>query len=232
MDAASTGDKEEYLKQIGKPYLASFTHSYHHATYYPGAKPMTIKLLFGPERGEILGAQIVGEEGVDKRIDILATTIQAGMTVYDLEKLELAYAPQFGSAKDPLNTAGFVAANILKGDVDVVHWNEIGDLNRDENVMLDVRALNEVKQTGTITDAVHIHIDELRDRLDELDKKKTYIAYCTVSLRGYIAYRILVQRGFKAKILSGGLETWSSVWEDVSERNELKQQTTSITPQH
>ncbi len=216
--AASTGNKEKALKQAGRPYMASFTHSYHHATYYPGAKSMAIKLLFGPDRGEILGAQIVGEEGVDKRIDILATAIQAGMTVYDLEKLELAYAPQFGAAKDPLNIAGFVAANILKGDIRVVHWNEIDDLDMEENVMLDVRTLEEVKQTGTIRNGIHIHIDELRDRLNELDRTKTYIAYCTVSLRGYIAYRILVQKGFKARLLSGGLETCSPVWEDQEER--------------
>jgi NADPH-dependent 2,4-dienoyl-CoA reductase/sulfur reductase-like enzyme/rhodanese-related sulfurtransferase len=220
MVAASTGGKEDYLKQIGKPCLASFTHSYHHASYYPGAKSMAIKVLFDPEKGAILGAQIVGEEGVDKRIDVLATAIQAGMTVYDLEKLELAYAPPFGSAKDPLNIAGFVAANILKGDVEVVHWNELQALNREENVLLDVRSVEEVKQTGKIMDAVHIHVDELRDRLDELNRNKTYIAYCTVSLRAYIAYRILVGKGFKARILSGGMKTCSPVWEDMAERND------------
>jgi NADPH-dependent 2,4-dienoyl-CoA reductase/sulfur reductase-like enzyme/rhodanese-related sulfurtransferase len=216
--AGSTGEKEETLKQTGEQYLVSFTHSYHHASYYPGAKSMAIKLIFSPDRGRILGAQIVGEAGVDKRIDVLSTAIRAGMTVYDLEELELAYAPQFGSAKDPINVAGFVAANILKGDVQVVHWNELGALNRDENVLLDVRTLGEVKGTGTIMDAVHIHVDELRDRLNELDRKKTYIAYCTVSLRGYIAYRILVQKGFKARILSGGMETWSPIQEDTLER--------------
>jgi rhodanese-related sulfurtransferase len=220
MIAASTGNKEEVLKQTSTPYMASFTHSYHHASYYPGAKPLVIKLLFSPNGGKILGAQIVGEAGVDKRIDVLSTAIKAGMTVYDLEDLELAYAPQYGSAKDPLNMAGFVAANILKGDVEVVHWHELDALNRDENVLLDVRTLNEVKQTGTIMDAMHIHVDELRDRLNELDRSKTYIAYCTVSLRGYIAYRILVQKGFRAKILSGGWDTWSPIQEDRLERGE------------
>jgi NADPH-dependent 2,4-dienoyl-CoA reductase/sulfur reductase-like enzyme/rhodanese-related sulfurtransferase len=219
--AASTGNREKFLERINRPYRASFTHSYHHASYYPGAKTMAIKLLFGPERGEILGAQIVGEEGVDKRIDVLATALKAGMTVYDLEELELAYAPQFGSAKDPINIAGFVASNILKGDVHVVHWNEIDALNKDEFAMLDVRTEEEIEQTGRITDAVHIHVDELRDRLGELDRDKTYIAYCTVSLRGYIAYRILVQHGFRAKILSGGMETWSPPREDMVEKETM-----------
>ena len=155
---------------------------------------------------------------MDKRIDVLSAAIKAGMTVYDLEELELAYAPQFGSAKDPLNTAGFVAANILKGDVEIVHWHELEGLDWSRNVLLDVRTGDEVKQTGTIMEAKHIHVDQLRHRLDELDKTKTIIAYCTVSLRGYIAYRILVQNGFKAKILSGGLETWSPIREDKSER--------------
>ena len=218
MVAASTGAKEEYLRQIARPYLKSFTHPYNHATYYPGAKLMSMKLLFDPENGKILGAQIVGQEGADKRIDILATAMMAGMTVYDLERLELAYAPQFGSAKDPVNMAGFVAANILKGDVEVVHWDELGALDMEENLLLDVRTQGEVRQTGRIMDAVHIHVDELRDRLAELDRGKTYVVYCKVSQRAYIAYRILISRGFKARILSGGMETWAPVWEDMHQK--------------
>jgi NADPH-dependent 2,4-dienoyl-CoA reductase/sulfur reductase-like enzyme/rhodanese-related sulfurtransferase len=216
--AASAGEKEGQLKKAGRPYLTSFTHSFHHATYYPGAKAMAIKILFGPRKGELLGAQIVGERGVDKRIDVLAVAIKCGMTVFDLEELELAYAPQFGSAKDPVNIAGFVGANIIRGDLEVVQWHELDHLDSYENMLLDVRTSDEVKQTGTIMDAIHIHIDELRDRLDELDRKKTYIIYCTVSLRGYIAYRIMVQKGFKCKILSGGLETWSAIQEDKEDR--------------
>ena len=211
---ASTGQKEDWCKQINLPYRVSYTHSYHHARYYPGAKPMAIKLIFHPDDGKILGGQIVGEEGVDKRIDVLSTAILADMTVYDLEKLELAYAPQFGSAKDPINMAGFVAGNILKGDVEVVHWHELNTLDKGKHVLLDVRTSNEIKDAGAIGGGVHIHVDELRDRLDELDRDKTYIAYCTVSMRGYIAYRILVQNGFKAKILSGGMETWSPISEE------------------
>ncbi len=221
MVAASVGEKQAFLEQIGIPHMTSYTHSFHHVSYYPGGKPMAIKLLFGPEKGEILGAQIVGQEGVDKRIDVLAAEMAAGNTVYDLESLELAYAPQFGAAKDPVNIAGYVAANILKGDVAVVRWNEVEHLDADTHVLLDVRTKEEVIQTGTIMDALHIHIDELRDRLTELDRDKTYIAYCTVSLRGYLAYRILTQRGFKCKILSGGLETWSPVQEDREERSAI-----------
>ena len=144
--------------------------------------------------------------------------MKAGMTVYDLQELELAYAPQFGSAKDPINIAGFVAANILKGDVEVVHWDELESLNWQEHVLLDVRSSQEVKQTGKIRDALHIYIDELRDRLRDLDKDKTYVAYCTVSYRGYIVYRILIQNGFKARILSGGMETWLPLHEDKAAR--------------
>lgn len=213
--AASTGDKEDWCRQLGIAFQVSYTHSYHHASYYPGAKPMAIKLIFRRDDGKVLGAQIVGEAGVDKRIDVLSTAILADMTVYDLEKLELAYAPQFGSAKDPINMAGFVAGNILKGDVEVVHWHELDTLDKGKHVLLDVRTSNEIKDAGAIGGGVHIHVDELRDRLDELDRDKTYIAYCTVSMRGYIAYRILVQNGFKAKILSGGMETWSPISEEL-----------------
>jgi NADPH-dependent 2,4-dienoyl-CoA reductase/sulfur reductase-like enzyme/rhodanese-related sulfurtransferase len=216
--AASVGEKEDQLKKAGRPYVASFTHSFHHATYYPGARVMAIKILFGPRKGELLGAQIVGERGVDKRIDVFSVAIKGGMTVFDLEEFELAYAPQFGSAKDPVNIAGFVGANILKGDLEVVQWHELAGLDRNEHVFLDVRTTDEVKQTGTIMDAIHIHIDELRDRLDELDRTKTYVVYCTVCLRGYIAYRIMVQNGFKCAILSGGLETWSAIQEDEEDR--------------
>jgi rhodanese-related sulfurtransferase len=211
MVAASTGDNEKFLKKIGRPYLRSFTHSYHHASYYPGAKRMAIKLLFSPGEGRILGAQVVGAKGADKRIDVLSTSIRAGMTVEDLQDLDLAYSPQFGSAKDPVNMAGYVASNILKKDVEVVHWDEIDPLGKDGYVLLDVRSAPEVKETGVIRDAKHIYIDELRDRLGELERDKTYIAYCTVSMRGYLAYRILVQNGYKAKILSGGFKTWAPV---------------------
>lgn len=209
--AASTGNNEKVLQRMNRPYLKSFTHSSHHASYYPGATSMAIKLLFSPDDGKILGSQVVGVKGVDKRIDVIATAIRAGMSVWDLQDFDLAYAPQFGSAKDPINIAGYVASNILQGDVEVVHWDELDSLARDGHVLLDVRSAPELKQTGIIEDAQHIYIDKLRERLGELDKNKTYIAYCTVSMRAYLAYRILVQNGYRVKILSGGWETWLPV---------------------
>ncbi len=221
--AASTGNNEKRLKQTGIPYRKSFTHSLHHASYFPGARSIAIKLLFSPEDGKVLGSQIVGEEGVDKRVDVLATAIRAGMTVYDLEQLELAYAPQFGSAKDPINIAGFVASNILKGDVEVVHWDALDSLDWQEHVLLDVRTSPEVKETGKIRDALNIYVDDLRERLPDLDRDKTYITYCTVSYRAYIAYRILVQNGFKARILGGGMETWLPLQEDKAAQESRKE---------
>ncbi|MCK4717982.1 MAG: FAD-dependent oxidoreductase, partial [Thermoplasmata archaeon] len=203
MTVALTGNNEKTLKRNGMPYLVSYTQSASHASYYPGAQMMNIKLLFAPDDGKVLGAQIVGMSGADKRIDVLATAIRAGMTVYDLEELELAYAPPYSSAKDPVNMAGFVASNMLRGDVKNVYWNEVDQLNNGE-VMLDIGTDEEMEMHGTIRDAVHIPLNELRGRLSELDKSKEYITYCAVGLRGYIAYRMLVQHGFKVRNLSGG----------------------------
>ncbi len=204
---ASTGANEKRLLQRNIPYLISYTHSGSHASYYPGAAMMAIKLIFSPGSGRVLGAQIVGEEGADKRIDILATAIKSGMTVYDLEELELAYAPPYGSAKDPVNIAGFVAANMLKGDIETVNWNDLGDMEGTDAVFLDLRNADELEESGAIEGAVHIPVHELRDRLSELDRDKTYIAYCAIGLRGYIGYRILTQNGFRCKNLSGGFRT-------------------------
>ena len=206
LTAATTGNNEKFLKAAKIPYLKSFTHSAHHVTYYPGAKYMAVKLLFSPEGGRILGAQVVGEQGVDKRIDVIAASIMANRTVEDLQEIDLAYAPQFGAAKDPVNIAGYVASNIRKGDVKVVHWDELDSMQ--DHVLLDVRTSLEVKKLGLINGAKHIYIDELRDRLGELDKDKKYILYCAVGQRAYLAYRILAQHGFEACILSGSWETW------------------------
>jgi NADPH-dependent 2,4-dienoyl-CoA reductase/sulfur reductase-like enzyme/rhodanese-related sulfurtransferase len=204
LTVASTGHSEKSLKRDNVAHLASYTHSWSHATYFPGAKMMAIKLMFSPEDGKILGAQIVGADGVDKRIDVIATAIKGSMTVYDLEELELAYAPPYSSAKDPVNIAGFAAANILKKDVENIYFSEIKDLDMDENILVDLRTKKEIDKAGSIKGALNIPVDKLRQRLDELDKEKTYILFCAIGLRGYIAHRILTQNGFKSKNISGG----------------------------
>jgi NADPH-dependent 2,4-dienoyl-CoA reductase/sulfur reductase-like enzyme/rhodanese-related sulfurtransferase len=204
---ASTGVNEKTLTRHRIPYYASYSHSGSHASYYPGAEMMAIKLLLSPSNGRILGAQIVGGEGVDKRIDVLATAIHASMTVFQLEELELAYAPPFSSAKDPVNIAGFVASNLLKGDSRKINWNEFSELDPETDVLIDLRNTDELEEVGEIEGAIHIPLDQLRDRLHELDKSKRYVPFCAVGLRGYLGYRILAQHGFDAKNLSGGYKT-------------------------
>jgi NADPH-dependent 2,4-dienoyl-CoA reductase/sulfur reductase-like enzyme/rhodanese-related sulfurtransferase len=208
MVVASTGANEKFLKKHDIPYLISYTHSGSHAGYYPGATSTSIKLIFSPGKGRILGAQIIGKKGVDKRIDVISTAIRAKMTVFDLEELELAYAPPYSSAKDPVNIAGFVAANILKGDMEIVQCNELSDLVTGGAVLLDLRTKLELKNNGKIDGALHIPIDELRNRLSELDKETQYLPFCAVGFRGYLGHRILVQNGFKSKNLSGGFTTY------------------------
>ncbi len=215
MTAASTGASEKTLKQNEVPYLVSYTHSDSHAGYYPGARRLSIKLLFSPDSGTLLGAQIVGQEGVDKRIDVLATALRAKMTVFDLEELELAYAPPYSSAKDPVNIAGFVAANIIKGDLENTYWNELEALESDENVIIDLRTKKELEKIGTIDGAVNIPVDNLRQALSNLDKEKTYVLFCAVGQRAYVGHRILRQNGFQSRNFSGGFVTYSSVKEKI-----------------
>jgi NADPH-dependent 2,4-dienoyl-CoA reductase/sulfur reductase-like enzyme/rhodanese-related sulfurtransferase len=210
LTAASTGANEKSLLSGKIPYRVSYTHSDSHAGYYPGAQMMSIKLLFSPTGGKVLGAQIVGMDGVDKRIDVLATAIKGSMTVYDLEELELAYAPPYSSAKDPVNMAGFVAVNILKGDMATVHWHELGNLDYEQYAFIDLRTPMELKMTGSIDGAIPIPIDELRGRLNDLDKEKRYIPYCAVGMRAYLGHRILTQHGFDSRNLSGGYVTFLS----------------------
>jgi NADPH-dependent 2,4-dienoyl-CoA reductase/sulfur reductase-like enzyme/rhodanese-related sulfurtransferase len=205
---ASTGANEKFLNKHDIPYLISYTHSGSHAGYYPGATSTSIKLIFSPGIGRILGAQIIGKKGVDKRIDVLSTAIRAKMSVFDLEELELAYAPPYSSAKDPVNIAGFVAANVLKGDMEIAQWNEVSDLVNGGVILLDLRTKLELKHNGKIEGALHIPIDELRNRLSELDKETQYLPFCAVGFRGYLGHRILVQNGFKSKNLSGGFTTY------------------------
>ena len=203
LTAAATGASEKTLKAQQIPYDKVYIHPNQHAGYYPGASQLTLKLLFAPQSGKILGAQAVGKEGVDKRIDVLAMALFAGMTVFDLEEAELCYAPPFGSAKDPINMAGFVAANKIRGEhpqvtVDALPW---------DHFLLDVRSPAEFAR-GHLPGAVNIPLDDLRARLGELPTSKPILAYCQVGMRGYLATRILLQKGLKVTNLAGGYLTY------------------------
>lgn len=203
LTAAMTGTSEKALKKTDINYERLYIHPAHHVGYYPGARQMHIKLLFTRPEGKILGAQIIGREGVDKRIDVFATAIRAGMTVFDLQELELAYAPPYGSGKDAVNMAGFVAGNILDGTFNVKHYDDIDN----KDFIVDVRRAAEIAR-GAIPEAVNIPVDEIRERLNELPKDKTINLSCAVGVRSYIASRILQQKGFDTKSLSGGYSTY------------------------
>lgn len=204
-----TGMNEKSLKRVNKSYEKIYIHPASHASYYPGASPISMKLLFDPQDGKVLGAQAVGSDGVDKRIDVLAIAIRAGLSVFDLEEMELSYAPPFGSAKDPVNYAGFVAANVLRGDANICHTEEI-IAPREDQMILDVRKPFEFAM-GKIPGAVNIPLDDLRDRLGELPKDKEILAYCQVGLRGYLACRVLSQNGYRCKNYTGGMKTYVAV---------------------
>jgi len=203
-----TGLSEKELKRREVPFHKVYVHPASHASYYPGANPIALKLLFDP-KGKVLGAQAVGTSGVDKRIDVLAVAIRAGLTVDDLKDLELCYAPPFGSAKDPVNYAGFVAANVLAGDVQHIYAEELSEADEDR-VLLDVRNPEEVA-AGTIPGSTIIPLHQLRSRLDELPRDKEVVAFCQVGLRGYLACRTLMQKGFACRNLTGGYKTYQMV---------------------
>lgn len=208
MTVASTGLNEKTLKRLNIKYQASYVHPAPHATYYPGGRFMSIKLLFDPDDGLLLGAQIVGFEGVDKRIDVLATCIHRRLTVFDLQALELAYAPPFSSARDPVNIAGYVAGNIVAGEIEVAHWHQVEDLRAEGVFFLDVRTPAEFN-AGAISGAVNIPVDELRERLDEIPADRLIVVNCRSGQRSYIACRILKQHGFsQVRNLSGGWLTY------------------------
>lgn len=205
---ATAGANAKLLQKAGIDYRSSYTHGASHAGYYPEAVPLSIKVLFSPKDGRLLGAQIVGFSGVDKRIEMLAQVIQHKGTVYDLAELEHAYAPPYSAAKDPVNIAGFVAENILTEKVKVIYWREIESLPTN-SLRIDVRTRDEYK-LGTIPGFINIPLDELRAHLKDLPKDRPIIVTCAVGLRGYLAYRILTQHGFtNVKNLSGGYKTWS-----------------------
>ena len=228
LTVAAAGANAKLLQQNNIPYISSYTHGASHAGYYPGAVPLSIKILFAPENGNLVGAQIVGFNGVDKRIEMLAQVIQRGGTVHDLAELEHAYAPPYSSAKDPVNMAGFVAENILNKKSRIIQWRELAELPAD-TIRIDVRTHDEYK-LGTIPGFINIPVDELREHLDELPKEKPIVVTCAVGLRGYLAYRILVQNGFKhVRNLSGGYKTWSvataPIKEIVSHKPEIPEST-------
>lgn len=208
--AATTGLNEKQLIRTGTPYLSCITHSGSHASYFPGAKQISLKLLFTCE-GKILGAQAVGADGADKRIDVIATAIQGNLKVHDLAELELAYAPPFGSAKDPINIAGYVGINVLNKSHELMEWNTLRMHldNKDDIQVIDVRTAEEFS-FGSIATARNIDVNELREHLDELDKDKPIVLFCQIGLRGYLAFRILKQSGFtNIKNLSGGYKTYA-----------------------
>lgn len=204
---ASTGKNEKTLQREGIGYEKVYVHTASHASYYPGAEVVSLKLLFAPDSGKILGAQAVGKDGVDKRIDILAVAQRAGMTVEQLQHVELTYAPPYGSAKDVINQAAFVATNVMKGDVRAIHYHDIESLT-DDQILLDVRNPGELESVGCFPNAVNIPVDQLRQRINELPKEKEIVVACQVGLRGNVAYRQLVNNGFKARNLLGGYRTW------------------------
>lgn len=211
MTAASTGLSERILRMNGLPYQVIHVSGKDHAGYYPGATDVTLKLLFEPTSGKIYGAQGVGKKGVDKRIDILATAIKGNLTIFDLPELEFTYAPPFGSAKDPVNMLGYAALNLVEGLSDNIQWYELEDELTAGKKFLDVRTASEFQQGRLKVDTVHIPLNELRERLGELDKSQDYIVSCHSGLRSYIAERILKQAGFSVKNLDGAFALYKMV---------------------
>jgi len=236
---STTGNNEKSLKRNGIEYKAVHIHPASHASYYPGAFPISLKLLFNPETGHILGAQAVGIEGAEKRIDVIATAIKGNLTVFDLQNLELSYAPPYSSAKDPVNMAGYAASNLIEGMYESVQYYEVDDLIKNNKFLLDVREPMEY-ELGNIENSVNIPLGEIRTSLDKLPKDKTIYVYCQVGLRGYLACRLLSQLGYKCKNIDGGYKTYtiakynplikqpSMKVEQVDEKIEIKSNTVVI----
>lgn len=235
LTVAATGASSKLLDRENITHLSSFTHGNSHASYYPNALPLSIKINFSPVDGRLLGAQIVGFDGVDKRIDLFAQVIKKGGTIYDLMEIEHAYAPPYSSAKDPVNMAGFVADNILKNKVKIIQWREVDKINKDEIFIIDVRTSGEF-EFAHIEGAINIPVDDIRSRLSEIPNNKKVILYCAVGLRGYLASRILLQHGYvNVYNLAGGYKTYSNAT-DIQSTNTafekvLTQDNTSIKPE-
>lgn len=209
---AITGASEKLLRRTDMDYAKVYLHPGHHASYFPGAKPIHIKLLFSKTDGRLFGAQAIGEAGVARRIDVIATAMMNGATVFDLEDLELCYAPQFGAAKDPVNLAGMVAGNYLRGDLPLADWNE---LEKTTALLLDVRSEIEFAG-GHIPNAQNIQLENLRDRYHELPENQEIWLICGVGQRAYYAYRLLAQNGLKVKVLSGGMQTYNKLKQELN----------------
>jgi CoA-disulfide reductase len=208
---ASTGLNEKMLQTQNLPYKALHIHPFSHASYYPGATPVSFKLLFNPETASIYGAQGIGIQGVEKRIDLMATAIKADFTVYDLQDIEPCYAPPYNSAKDPVNMMGYYAANLMEGLVETMGWENLEETIRKTGaIVLDVREGYELV-SGTLPNTVHIPLGELRERLHELPQDKPIYSVCQVGLRGYVACRMLMQQGFSCKNIDGGIRTYFNV---------------------
>ena len=211
LSAATTGLSEQAAKQAGLQVEVVHTTGKDHAGYYPGATDITLKLIFNPESGAIYGAQAAGNKGIDKRIDIVATAIKGGLTIFDLPELELTYAPPFGSAKDPVNMIGYAAMNLVEGLSDHVQWYDLTAELATGKVLLDVRNETELKANGQFKSFVNIPLDDLRSRLSELDKTISYIVTCHSGLRSYIAERILKQAGFTVQNLDGAFSLYNTI---------------------
>jgi len=215
--AASTGATEKSLTRAGtSDYEAVHLHPGYHVGYYPGASTIHMKLLFERSTGRVLGLQAVGGSGTERRVDVVAMAIQMGATVFDLEQAELCYAPQFGAAKDPINLAGMIASNVVRGDLPWAHWT--GD-SPEDMFLLDVRDADEFA-AGHVPGAVNIPLGELRRRTDELPLDGEIRSYCVVGQRAYYATRLLVQRGFRARSLSGGMRTWEAAGQPAPRTSE------------
>lgn len=214
MTVGSAGTASKHLKTANIDHIISTTHNGSHAAYYPGAKQMSIQIAFSPKDGRLLGAQIAGYDGVDKRLDILSSYIKQQKTIYDLIEFEHAYAPPYSSAKDPVNMAGFVAENILLDRLSVFYWNETNHIKA-QDILIDVRRADEFSN-GKIPGAINIPVDEMRNRLHEIPTDKTIYIYCEAGLRGYLAQRILRQSGFENVFnLSGGYYLWNACRQEM-----------------
>lgn len=228
LTVASTGNNEKTLKELGLSYQAIHIHPNSHAGYYPGSSTIALKLLFHPTEGTIYGAQAIGTDGVDKRIDVIATAMKGKLTVRDLPDLELSYAPPYSSAKDPVNMAGYVASNIIEGMVETVQWHEINEIVQNGGLLIDVRDPFELEM-GSIPGSVNIPLDTIRERIHELPTDQPLYVSCQFGLRGYLAARILQQYGFKVKNLDGGFKTYKAIYKDnLNEPSITEVQATSV----